>query len=170
MPRPSPEPRGACGRTSAAGTTPTAGRPRPARRRGSAGCRGRSRWPSRSAGVRSFSSAFITIQSSSPRTSRVSRAGSVLRCAEIDARRLSDSLSRVLGFGRLLLADPPQDLGDRPPRAAAPAPAASCRSAARRAARPASRCRSGCRCPAPTHLGLLGAHVLERADDRRRTG
>jgi hypothetical protein len=33
--------------------------------------------------LRSFSSAFITIQSSSPRISRLSRFGSLLRCVEI---------------------------------------------------------------------------------------
>ena len=49
--------------------------------------------------MRSFSSAFITIQSSSPRTSLVSLAGSVCRCAAIDGSESFDSLSRVLGFG-----------------------------------------------------------------------
>ena len=49
--------------------------------------------------VRSFSIAFITIQSSSPRTSFVSLAGSVLRCAATDGSRSRDSESRVLGLG-----------------------------------------------------------------------
>ena len=49
--------------------------------------------------VRSFSSAFITIQSRSPRTSLASRAGSVPRCAAIDASASLESLSRVLGLG-----------------------------------------------------------------------
>ena len=49
--------------------------------------------------VRSFSSAFITIQSSSPRTSRASFAGSVRRCAAIDASGRLEPLSRVLGLG-----------------------------------------------------------------------
>ena len=47
---------------------------------------------------RSFSRAFITIQSRSPRTSRASRAGSVPRDAAIDAVS-SVVASRVLGFG-----------------------------------------------------------------------
>ena len=47
---------------------------------------------------RSFSSAFITIQSRSPRTSRASRAGSVPRDAAIDAVS-SVVASRVLGLG-----------------------------------------------------------------------
>ena len=46
-----------------------------------------------------FSRALITIQSSSPRTRRANRAGSVWRCAEIDGRVARASLSRVLGFG-----------------------------------------------------------------------
>ena len=49
--------------------------------------------------ARSFSSAFITIQSSSPRTSLVSRTGSVLRCSEIAGRASRDSESRALGRG-----------------------------------------------------------------------
>ena len=48
---------------------------------------------------RSFSRAFITIQSSSPRTSRVSLAGSICRWAAIAGRRSFESLSRVLGRG-----------------------------------------------------------------------
>jgi hypothetical protein len=36
--------------------------------------------------LRSFSSAFITIQSNSPRTSFGSFSGSLCRCAAIDAR------------------------------------------------------------------------------------
>jgi hypothetical protein len=47
----------------------------------------------------SFSRAFITIQSSSPRTSFVSLAGSMWRWAEMDASASPDSLSRVLGLG-----------------------------------------------------------------------
>ncbi len=46
---------------------------------------------------RSFSSAFITIQSSSPRTTFVNFAGSVCRCAEIDGSEAFESDSRVLG-------------------------------------------------------------------------
>ncbi len=46
----------------------------------------------------SFSSAFITIQSRSPRTSFASRAGSVPRDAAIDAVSWVGP-SRVLGFG-----------------------------------------------------------------------
>ncbi len=46
-----------------------------------------------------MSSAFITIQSSSPRTSFVSLAGSIWRWAEIDASVSAESLSRVLGLG-----------------------------------------------------------------------
>ena len=49
--------------------------------------------------VRSFSRAFITIQSSSPRTSFASFAGSVRRRAAIDASVSFDALSRVLGLG-----------------------------------------------------------------------
>jgi len=49
--------------------------------------------------LRSFSNVFITIQSSSPRTSFVSLAGSVWRLAEIDASASPESLSRVLGLG-----------------------------------------------------------------------
>ncbi len=48
--------------------------------------------------VRSFSSAFMTIQSSSPRTSFVSRAGSILRCEEIDGSASFESLNRVEGL------------------------------------------------------------------------
>jgi hypothetical protein len=49
--------------------------------------------------LRSFSSAFITIQSNSPRTIFVSLAGSICRCAEIAGRVSFDSASRVLGLG-----------------------------------------------------------------------
>jgi hypothetical protein len=49
--------------------------------------------------VRSFSSAFIAIQSSSPRTSFASRAGSVCRRAAIAGSISPEPLSRVLGFG-----------------------------------------------------------------------
>ena len=48
--------------------------------------------------MRSFSSAFITIQSSSPRTSLVSFVGSVPRFAAIVGKP-SAVLSFVLGFG-----------------------------------------------------------------------
>jgi hypothetical protein len=47
--------------------------------------------------LRSFSSAFITIQSSSPRTSRVSLAGSVPRFSAT-VGSVSAVLSRVLGI------------------------------------------------------------------------
>ena len=53
--------------------------------------------------VRSFSSAFITIQSSSPRTSFASRAGSVRRCAAIDASGSPDPAQPRAGLGRLVL-------------------------------------------------------------------
>jgi len=49
--------------------------------------------------LRSFSSAFITIQSSSPRTSLFSFAGSTCRWAATDGRVSFDSDSRVLGLG-----------------------------------------------------------------------
>ena len=49
--------------------------------------------------VRSFSSAFITIQSRSPRTARVSRNGSTPRVAAIEASFSPEAESRVLGFG-----------------------------------------------------------------------
>jgi hypothetical protein len=49
--------------------------------------------------LRSFSSAFSTIQSSSPRTSLVSLIGSVCRCAETDGSVSVASDSRVLGLG-----------------------------------------------------------------------
>ena len=49
--------------------------------------------------VRSFSRHFIAIQSSSPRISLASFAGSVLRCAEIDGSAAREPLSRVLGRG-----------------------------------------------------------------------
>ncbi len=87
-------------RTSAAGTTPTAGTPPPGRRRGSAARRGRTRWPTRTPRPRSFSSAFITIQSRSPRTSAVN-----LRRLDRPAPPRStpgespESDSRVDGFG-----------------------------------------------------------------------
>jgi hypothetical protein len=47
--------------------------------------------------LRSFSSAFITIQSNSPRTSRVSFTGSMPRLADT-VGSASDELSLVLGF------------------------------------------------------------------------
>ena len=49
--------------------------------------------------ARLFSMAFITIQSRSPRTARVSRAGSVPRTAAIDARRSPEPDNRVDGLG-----------------------------------------------------------------------
>ena len=72
-------------------------------------------------------SAFITIQSSSPRTSRVSFAGSMCRLAAIEGSESFESLSRVLGLRRLLLADDPQHLVERRAAAAASCRAASCR-------------------------------------------
>ena len=79
-PPPAPAPCSAA-RTSAAGTPPTAGTPAPARPPGSAARPARSRWPSRSGGCGPSPGAFITIQSSSPRTScrqlrRLGRRGS----------------------------------------------------------------------------------------------
>jgi hypothetical protein len=41
----------------------------------------------------------MTIQSNSPRISFVNLAGSMCRCAEIDASASPESLSRVLGLG-----------------------------------------------------------------------
>ena len=49
--------------------------------------------------LRSFSSAFITIQSSSPRTDRRARRGSACRLAETVVSVSPSVLSRVLGFG-----------------------------------------------------------------------
>ena len=58
---------------------------------------------------RSFSSAFITIQSSSPRTSAASLAGSVFRC-DGNLGRASQGAEPRAGLGRLLLLDDPADL------------------------------------------------------------
>ena len=97
--------------------------------------RRRSRWPSRTAACRSFSSAFITIQSSSPRTDGPSCRGSACRLAETVVSVSPSVLSRVLGVGgsssRMIRrisskAALLQRLRGR---------TASCRSAARRAAR-----------------------------------
>ena len=127
----------AAARTSAAGSPRTAGRPPPARRSGSAARRRRSRWPSRSGASRSFSSAFITIQSSSPRTSWPSLPRVGLAVGRDASCSVAPSvLSRVLGLRRLLLADDPADLVERRLAEASRGRTASCRSAARTAARP----------------------------------
>ena len=115
--------------------------------------------------VRSFSSAFITIQSRSPRTSFVSRAGSVRRCAASEGRRSPESLSRVEGFGgsssrirrriseyaawRSLLLLQRRRAGQQLVEQHAQRVDVAARVDVQAA-----------------HLGLLGAHVLERADDR----
>jgi len=57
------------------------------RRQGNAGCRWRTRWPTRNAGPRSFSRDFITIQSSSPCSAAEIRRGSVLRRCEVVGQR-----------------------------------------------------------------------------------
>ena len=48
---------------------------------------------------RSFSRAFMTIQSSSPLTNRRRSLGSMLRCRAISVRRCPDVLRRTLGRG-----------------------------------------------------------------------
>ena len=58
----------------------------------------RNRWPSRTAGVRSFSIAFITTQSSSPRRNLANFAGSMPRLAAMFGRA-SAVLNFVLGRG-----------------------------------------------------------------------
>ena len=121
-PPPSPAPRGACGRTSAAGTSPTAGPPPPGRPPGAAGCPAPTRWPSRTAAPGPSPAPSSRSSRGRPRTSFASRAGSVPREAAIDADLLGRPQPRAR-LRRLLLADPPQDLGERrlaqPPRAPA---------------------------------------------------
>ena len=128
---------------------PVAGRRRarlaPARPPGSAGRRVARPLAVSYRRVRSFSSAFITIQSSSPRTSRVSlRRLGLAAGRDRRQRRLSRSAacSACGGSSSRMM---PQHLVERRLAAAACARAASCRSAARTAARPASRCRCACR-------------------------
>ena len=115
----SPGPHGACGQTSPGDTPRTAGTLRPRRRPGSAGRRGRTRWPIRSGAAgpsRGLSSRSSRDRPAQPRQSR--RLGPSLRR---DRRQRRLRLAQpVAGFGRLLLADPPQDLDIAPPRAAWP--------------------------------------------------
>jgi hypothetical protein len=49
--------------------------------------------------LRSFSNAFITIQSSSPRKSRLNCFGSLFRCVETLVAACPSVLIRVLGLG-----------------------------------------------------------------------
>src|ERR1043165_8124268 len=58
--------------------------------------------------VRSFSRAFITIQSRSPRTCRPSFAGSIFLCGATEASVSPRVLIRALGRGRAAPALPPQ--------------------------------------------------------------
>ena len=59
---------------------------------------------------RSFSSAFITIQSSSPRTARAQLRGSALRCAETVVSVVAERAQPRARLGRLVLADDPAHL------------------------------------------------------------
>ena len=92
---------------------------------------------------RSFASAFITIQSSSPRTNRPSFAGSVWRLAAtlgFDVGRAQPAARRR----RLLLADHPQHLVEGRLLERLARRSASCRSAVRRGSRRGRRCRPAC--------------------------
>ena len=96
-------------RTSATGSRPMAGTPPPARRSGTAARRPRSRWPSRSGAMRSFSSDFITIQSSSPRTSFGQLAPVPIAALAATVAVVGRAQPRARPR-RLFLADEPQDL------------------------------------------------------------
>ena len=102
------------------------------------------RSPSRTAGRRSFASAFITIQSSSPRTNRPSCSRLHLPVGR-DARQRLRRAQPAARRRRLLLADHPEHLVERRllHRLARDRRAAG--QAARRGSRPARRCRPGCR-------------------------
>ena len=127
--------------------SPTAGRPRPARRSGSARRRGPARQPSRTA-ASGPSPPPSSRSNPAPRApaSPAAPARSGARCR--DRRQLSTGLAQAAaGLGRLLLADPPQDLGVGGLPQLGALRAACCRSTARTGARPANRCRCGCRRP-----------------------
>ena len=126
-PRRSPARPCAAARTCAAGTSPTAGTPAPARRPGSAARPPPARWRSRSGGRGPSPGAFITIQSSSPRTSPLE----LLRLRSRAGRRPSPGLAGQraeprAGLGRLLLADDPPHLVVAPPAQPPPCRTASC--------------------------------------------
>ena len=125
------------GELRAAGTAPTAGTPRPARRSGSAVTSAAKSLAVSYRRSRSFSSAFITIQSSSPRTARSEPPRVGLALGRDGRERLAQRAQPRARPRRLLLADDPPHLVERRLAGASRGRTASCRSAARTAARPA---------------------------------
>ena len=62
--------------------------------------------------MRAFSSAFMVIQSRSPRSSPANLAASILRLRAASVEAPCNGVTRVLGLGRIDLADRPSHLVD----------------------------------------------------------
>ena len=111
----------------------------------------------------------MTIQSRSPRTRRDSRPGSVRRCAEIEGSASRGGAQPGRGPGRFFLADPSEDL--RVSRTPEFGLFERGRAGQEFVEQDAERIdvAAGVDVERP-HLGLLGAHVFEGADDGAKLG